>query len=73
MKKAITVIMCLAAALCLWMYNLGRNEGIRYVIEDSEFFIVEFENPEAVESGYDTWLYIETDDGNIWESGMYIG
>lgn len=71
--KVSTLILCVAAALCLLMYNMGRNEGIRYVIEDSDFFIVSYQDEDALESGYDTWLYIETEDGNIWESGMYIG
>ena len=73
MKKAITIGFCLAAALCLWMYNVGRNEGIRYTVQDSSFFIVSYEDDEARIEGYDTWLYIETQDGPVYESGLYIG
>lgn len=70
--KISTLILCLAAALCLWMYNMGRDEGIRYVIEDSTFYIVDYSDDEANSQGYDTWLYIETKDGNVYESGMYV-
>ena len=70
--KVVTLLFCIAAALCLWMYNLGRDEGIRYVIEDSTFFIVDYTDEDAMENGYDTYLYIETEDGNLYQSGMYI-
>ena len=70
--KVTTLILCIAAALCLWMYNLGRDEGIRYVIEDSTFYIVDYSDEEAQQNGYDTYLYIETEDGNLYQSGMYI-
>lgn len=73
MKKTVTIIMCLAAAICLWAYNLGRNEGIRYTIEESCFYIVDYDDPDANADGYDTWVYIELEDGNVYESGMYIG
>ena len=70
--KIMTLVLCIAAALCLWMWNLGRDEGIRYVIEESNFYIVDYSDTDAMENGYDTWVYIETEDGNLYQSGMYI-
>lgn len=69
-SRIITVALCIAAALSLWMYNIGRKEGIRYAIEDSCFYIVDFYDEDA--EGYDTFVYVELDDGNVYSHGMYI-
>ena len=71
MKKAIAIIAILA--IIAGAFLLGRSEGIRHAIEDSEIWTVDCYNPDDPESsawnGYDQLIYIELD-GQQYEHGM---
>lgn len=68
MSKFITVCLCIIAALCLWARAF--DAGVKHVIDDGVYYIVDFEDADAPEG--DTVLYIDIDD-TTYNSGLYIG
>ena len=55
-------------------YHVGRKDGIRHAIEDSEIYATERYDPDRPEAsewnGYDLRVYIEID-GKTYEHGVY--
>lgn len=66
--KAIAIIIAIIAA-----FSVGHNRGMHHVIEDSEFFIVSYNDSLTINGHkYDTRVYIDID-GDVYEEGLYIG
>lgn len=62
----ITIIVIVAS------FALGRADGIRHAIEDSEMCIVEFGDPDVEQQGYDLRIWIDLD-GQSYEHFAFIG
>lgn len=74
MKKLLFIVALLALLACA--FCVGRREGVRHAIEDSEIFTVTCYNPDAPEDSawgeYDQCIYLDLD-GQIYAHGMYQG
>lgn len=75
MKKRILAL-CAAVLsvvlLCAACFMLGRENGKKHVLEDSELWVMEFDDSEVLERGYDLRIWIDLD-GNSYEHFAYIG
>jgi hypothetical protein len=49
-------------------YRAGHKEGMRHAIEDSEHFIVDFEEHETYD--YDLFIHI---DGDSYKTALFVG
>ena len=70
MKKVF--IIAIIVALVVASFALGRIDGIRHAIEDSEMCIVEFGDPDVEQQGYDLRIWIDLD-GQSYEHFAFIG
>lgn len=69
MKKIMLFVS--VAALLVGAFLLGRFDGIRHAVEDSELWIVEFDDPD-IPGNYDLRIWIDLD-GQSFEHFGYIG
>lgn len=69
--KRVLIGVC-AAALLVAAFVLGRIDGVRHAIEDSELCVVEFNDEEVLQKGYDLRIWIDLD-GQSYEHFGYIG
>ena len=75
MKRALLILLVFVAVAAA-SFHIGRDEGIRHAIEDSEIWTVDVYTPGHPElsewNGYDQLIFI-TLDGQDYEHGMYQG
>ena len=76
MKRTLLIVLVFAAVAAA-SFHLGRDEGIRHAIEDSEIWTVECYSPDdpyrnVRPDGMDQTIFI-TLDGQDYEHGMWQG
>lgn len=76
MKRKHILALCAAILavllLCVGSFALGRESGIKHVVEDAELWVLEFNDEEVEEQGYDLRIWIDLD-GNWYEHFAYVG
>ena len=73
MKKVFIIAAIIVAIVSIVAsFALGRIDGIRHAIEDSEMCIVEFGDEEVLQQGYDLRIWIDLD-GQSYEHFGWIG
>lgn len=73
MKKVFIIAAIIVAIIAIVAsFVLGRIDGIRHAIEDSEMWIVEFDDPDVEQQGHDLRIWIDLD-GQSYEHFAFIG
>ena len=70
MKKLITIGLCIATAAiaAFFAYRIGVKRGVQHAIEDSEYWVLDFDEHDD----YDWDLHICLD-GEHYINGLFIG
>lgn len=58
--------------LCVGSFTIGHKMGAKHAVEDAELWVLEFNDEEVEEQGYDLRIWIDLD-GNWYDHFAWIG